>query len=170
MRLGRLHLPAAGAASLAMALSGCAALGPSSASLASARAPSPHTLALIGAPTSSTEREARLAANDDEPLNPKAVRAAFWGGVITGSVGTAMTLGFGTAGAVAANRLDDGYSEGLTYDERDKLVSRGEAYNALAITGAALMVTGLTVAAITYAIDATRCGPLRQKREGCTPQ
>ena len=159
----------------------CASFGthantPSSLGFGSANAqmgpslPSADTLALMGPPTSETERDARIdAASGDKPLNEKAIRGAFWGGVITGSFGGALSLGFGIAGASASNRLADDYAQGVSYADRDQRVSRGETYNALAVTGAALLVTGVAISAITYAIDATRCGPLRQKREGCTP-
>ena len=128
-----------------------------------------ETLALIGPPTSETEREGRLRAAD-QPLNPRAIKAAFWGGVIAASVGGALTLGSGIAGASASNRLAEGFDEGLTYSQRDDQAARGEIYNALTTTGASLAVTGMAIAAITYAVDATRCGPLRQKRADCEPQ
>lgn len=127
------------------------------------------TLALMGPPTSETEREGRLSAAD-KPLNPRAIKRAFWGGVLAASVGGALTLGFGAAGASASKRLAGDFDEGLTYSERDDGIARGEAYNALTITGATLTITGIALAAIAYAVDATRCGPLRQKREDCPPQ
>lgn len=124
--------------------------------------------ALLGAPASNTEREARLdAADDDGELNEKALTGSFWGGVIVGSVGAAGAVGFGVAGAVTTNQLEDGYREGMSQQERDDLVDRGETFNALAITGATLAVTGLAVAAIAHGIDATRCGPRARKRDRC---
>jgi hypothetical protein len=155
--------------SLALLGPGCSSLGGVQMNASTAGLPSPHTLALMGGPTSETEREARLDAASEKPLNPKAIKGAFWGGLITGSVGGVMAIGFGAAGGVAANKLADSYADGINYADRDSMVSRGETYNDLAKVGAALMVTGFAVAAITYAIDATRCGPMRQKREGCTP-
>ena len=168
MKRHTLGLQALAWASLAFAPS-CASSPHAQLGVSRAAAIPPSTLALMGAPTSETEREGRISAAD-KPLNPKAVKSAFWGGIITGSVGGAMTLGFGAAGAVTSNRLTDSFGDGLTYDDRDARVSRGETYNALAITGASLFVTGMAVAAITYAVDSTRCGPMRQKRESCTPQ
>src|SRR5690606_22197122 len=50
---------------------------------------SDHTLALVGAPTSDTERqgrEARETREDDGHINEKAVEGAFWTGVVAGSV------------------------------------------------------------------------------------
>ena len=99
--------------SLVLLTTGCSSLGGTQMSVRSASLPSPHTLALMGAPTSETEREARLDAASDKPLNPKAIKGAFWGGLITGSVGGVMAIGFGAAGGVAANKLADSYADGV---------------------------------------------------------
>jgi hypothetical protein len=144
-------------------------MNPTSHALTSARVVPSSTLALMGPPSSDTEREGRIAAAD-EPLNPRAIKGAFWGGVIASAFGGAMTVGFGAAGSVASNKLADEFDAGITRADQESMASRGETYNALAVTGASLLVTGLAVAAITYAVDATRCGPLRQKRETCTPK
>ncbi len=123
--------------------------------------------ALVGAPRSETEREGRLSAADDDQPNGAALQGAFWGGVIVGSAGAATAVGFGIGGAVTSKQIEDGYQDGTSVEERDKLVDRGKAFNTVAITGASLAITGLAVAAIAHAIDQSRCGPRRRKREGC---
>lgn len=129
---------------------------------------SEHTLALMGPPSSETEREGRLEHQKPD-INEKAVEGAFWGGVVAGSVGTAMAVGFGAAGQVTSGTVADAYDDGVTLERRDELVQRGETFNALAITGAAIGVTGLAIAAITYGIDRTRCGRMRRKKDDCQP-
>ena len=158
----------------ALALAAGALVAPGCAMLGGTNSTGPRAqvrigdFALLGAPTSDSEQEGRLAHADKGELNEKALTGSFWGGVIVGSVGGAAAVGFAAAGAAATDKIADGYGEGISVERRDELVSRGGAYNGIAITGATLAITGFAVAAIAHGIDASRCGPRRRKRDGCT--
>ena len=87
----------------------------------------------------------------------------FW----TGMLGTGGTIGFGVAGKLTEDKLEDGYEDGLTRAEERKLIDRGDTYNSLMIGSAAVGLVGLGVAALVYGIDYTRCGPLAPKKRRC---
>lgn len=95
-------------------------------------------------------------------------KAAFLGGVVASAVGGAMAIGFGAAGQVTENQLDDGYNEGLTRTEESDLRDRGKAFNGVTIGGAALAIAGLTLTAIVLGIDHRKCGTLiKSRRKEC---
>ncbi|MEM6290936.1 MAG: hypothetical protein AAGA54_06705 [Myxococcota bacterium] len=104
-----------------------------------------------------------VRADDDEDAQRKR-KAAFIAGVIASAVGGAVAIGFGAAGQVTENRLDDAYRDGLTREEEQGFQDRGEAFNGVAIGGSALAVVGLSVTAIVVGIDYTKCGSLMKKR------
>jgi hypothetical protein len=142
----------------------------------SARSVDTRTLEMLEPGSSDTEREARRdhaereARAGDDPPSDAAIKGSFWTGVIAGSIGGAMAVGFGTAGAVTTGQVEKGFEDGTTVADHDAAVSRGETFNALTITGIAVGVVGLGVAAIAAGIDRTRCGPLKREKTGCTPR
>lgn len=108
-----------------------------------------------------------IDASDDLGDTDKAQRgrkAGFVAGVIATALGGGMAVGFGAAGQIAENQLDDAYREGVNRSDEAQLQDRGEAFNAVAITGAALTVVGLGVTAIILGIDHRECGELIKKR------
>lgn len=135
----------------------------------------------VYAASTELEREALLDAlpaaapegsdEGDSADQKKLTPALFWTGIIVGSVGTAVSVGSGIAGEVAERRLNDGYSEGISRDRRDRLSTAGDRANTLSIAGAVLGVVGFTTAIVVYGVDWNRCGPvLRAKgreRRGC---
>ncbi|MCR9161742.1 MAG: hypothetical protein ACE37F_36220 [Nannocystaceae bacterium] len=116
-----------------------------------------------GAPLPSDDDD--LDDGDDAQRKRKGV---FVAGVIASALGGAMAVGFGAAGQITEKRLDDGYREGLTRAEEADFRDRGEAFNTVAITGAALAVVGLGVTAIVLGIDHRKCGDLiKRRRQEC---
>lgn len=95
-------------------------------------------------------------------------KAALVGGVVASALGGAMAIGFGAAGQITENQLNDGYSEGLTRTEESDLRDRGQAFNGVAIGGAVLAVAGLALTAIVLGIDHRKCGNLlKARRKEC---
>jgi hypothetical protein len=113
----------------------------------------------VGKPIAGSDDD--LSGGDDGQGKRKAL---FITGVVASSLGGAMAIGFGAAGQITENQLDDGYSDGLTRSEESDLRDRGEAFNTVAITGAALAVVGIAVTAIVLGIDHRKCGNLMKKR------
>lgn len=114
------------------------------------------------------ERDVRLetGSRKSETLTP----TLFWSGIAVGTIGAVGGISFGVLGFVTKNELNDAYTQGsgLTVDERDKLVSRGELYNGLTIGLTALSVLGYALAIVTYGVDWNRCGPLVEKKRRCS--
>lgn len=95
-------------------------------------------------------------------------KALFITGVVASALGGAMAVGLGAAGQITENQLDDGYNEGISRSEESDLQDRGEAFNTVAITGAALAVVGIGLTAIVLGIDHRKCGTLiKKRREEC---
>lgn len=113
------------------------------------------------------ERDVRLDTGG-EAKNEKLTPALFWTGIIAGTVGAVGGIGFGAAGYASKQQLNKGYeSGGLSVEDRDGLVSRGEAFNASAIAFTTLAVLGYSLAVVAYGVDWNRCGPLVHKKRRC---
>jgi hypothetical protein len=109
------------------------------------------------------EREGRDTSLDGSaPKKRDVTPPLLWTGVALASVGAVGTIGFGIAGRVTQEKIDDGFDEGMTRAELDDLESRGETWNALAITSASIGIAG-----VVYGVDYTRCGPLAPKKRRC---
>jgi hypothetical protein len=105
---------------------------------------------------------------DDGDKAQRRRKGVFVGGVVASALGGAMAVGFGAAGQITENQLDDGYNDGLTRSEEADFRDRGEAFNTVAITGAALAVVGLGITAIVLGIDHHKCGDLiKRRRKEC---
>jgi hypothetical protein len=129
-----------------------------------------HPTLALGTMDERTTFETAPEASDehrDDDGRAKATPALFWTGVALGGLGTAGTLGFATAGKVVERKIDDGYDDGFSSARHDELESRGETWNALAITSLSVGLVGLVLAATVYGIDYTRCGPLAPTRRRC---
>ena len=143
---------------------GCAAIQPTA--VASVDLERPEMRSFAVAQMTELERDVRLdtGSRKGEKLTP----ALFWSGITMGTIGAVASIGFGVAGFVTNNELKDGYDSGeLGLAERDDLVRRGDTFNTLAITGAAVAVIGYALALITYGVDWNRCGPLAEKKRKC---
>ncbi len=105
-----------------------------------------------------------LGANDREKDDQRKRKAAFLGGVVTSVVGGALTVGFGAAGQITENQINDGYAEGFSRSEESDLQDRGQAFNRVAIGGAVLAVAGLAFTAVVLGIDHRKCGELIKSR------
>ena len=110
-----------------------------------------------------------LAASSDDDLKDeddaqRKRKALFIAGVAASALGGAMAIGFGAAGQITENQLDKGYGDGLTRAGEADFRDRGEAFNGVAIGGAALAVVGLGLTAIILGIDHRECGTLIKKR------
>ncbi|RMG93675.1 MAG: hypothetical protein D6705_17985 [Deltaproteobacteria bacterium] len=128
-------------------------------------APALYTASM--AETTRFERTTRRPGPDDPPRHPKATVAVFATSATVGIVGALGALGFGIAGAALNPKLDDGFEKGLSVDEEDQIRNRGELYNDLAVGFGVAGLVGLGIAAITYGVDYTRCGPLAPKKRRC---
>jgi hypothetical protein len=150
---------------LALVAGGCASLAPQRVAVDISR-PELQSFGTVRGLTQ-LERDARLDTTSNEAKREPTV-PVFWSGIAVGTLGTIGVTGFGIAGNVAKNRLNDVYADGgATVDERDRQRNRGELWNTLAITSAALMVVGFAAAAISYTIDWNRCGPLVENKRRC---
>ncbi|EDM77063.1 hypothetical protein PPSIR1_19509 [Plesiocystis pacifica SIR-1] len=148
--------------SMASTSGGCALLG-EGASAGTATAVDLDAPVLDGfavASMTDLERDVRIETGkpDRKPVTP----ITFWTGIGLGAAMSAASIGFGVAGYVAKNDLADAYAgdASLTEEQRDDLVSRGEAYNTTAATTAAFAAMGFAMALVSYAVDWNRCGPL----------
>ncbi|MGH1341384.1 MAG: hypothetical protein ACRBN8_07535 [Nannocystales bacterium] len=109
-----------------------------------------------------------LSDGSDTDRDQRRRKGAFVGGVVASALGGAMAIGFGAAGQITENQLDDGYNEGLSRNEESDLRDRGKAFNGVAIGGAALAVAGLALTAIVLGIDHRKCGELiKSRRKEC---
>jgi len=146
----------------------CAATG--CATAATATRPRPLGPALYTgsmAQTTRYERTHRRPGPDDPPRHPNASVAVFATSAAIGAVGVLGAIGFGIAGAALNPKLDDGFDDGLSVAEEDRIRDRGALFNDLALGFGVAGLVGLSVAAITYGVDYTRCGKLAPKGRGC---
>lgn len=166
MRAASLWTPTASiVVALALIGSGCASLGPQAVAVDISR-PELQSFGTVRSLTA-LERDARLETSSPEREREPTV-PVFWSGIAIGTLGTIGMTGFGIAGGVAKNRLNDIYDDGgATQDERDRIRDRGDLWNTLTITSAALMVIGFAASAISYTIDWNRCGPLAENKRRC---
>jgi hypothetical protein len=117
----------------------------------------------------SLERDAGIDTRSDR-RSREVTPPLFWSGIAVGTLGAVGTIGFAVAGRVNKDRFNELYSNGTaSRDELQHIRDRGELWNALTITSAALMAIGYTVAIVTYGVDWNRCGKLAPKKRGCRP-
>lgn len=150
-----------------VASTGCASIGPVEASRPRAATFDPRLDFAVTRGDTALENEVRVSSRDDGEKKKEITPALFWTGVILGSIGTVGLAGFGGAAEFQEAQLRNGYEDGITSDRADGLVSRGETYNALAITSATVGVIGWTLAVIVAGIDYSRCGPMAPKSRKC---
>jgi hypothetical protein len=163
----------AGLTASTLVSSGCVGLG----SASSATSPSagfglidlerPEMRQFPVASMTDMERDVRLETSDRrrEKLTP----TLFWTGIGLGTLGAVGGVAFGVAGYVAKRQLTDSYDAGISLDDRDALVSRGQAFNGVAIAMTTIAVFAYSLAIVTYGVDWNRCGPLvaKSKKRGC---
>lgn len=114
------------------------------------------------------ERDVRIETGSRDGGKKPITPALFWTGIGVGTLGAVGGVAFGVLGYTTKQQLNDGYSgDGLTVEERDDLVKRGEAFNAVALAGSAIAVLGYALAIVTYGADWNRCGPLAPKKRQC---
>ena len=147
---------------LAVALSACAA---SSRTPVRTIDPSLH-VGTMGA-QNRFEREMRRPVDTSAPPATKATPVLFWTGATLAVVGAAGTIGFGVAGNLMNNKVENGFDGEFTNEEFDRYQDRGNAFNKATIGSAVVGLVGLSIAAIVYGIDYTRCGPLAPARRQC---
>ena len=98
-----------------------------------------------------------------------ATHAVLWTGVVLASLGGAGLIGFGSASYATDSKLSRGYAEdGLTRDEADTLINRGEALNTATIISASVGLLGALMAVTAYGVEYTNCGPLAPKSRRCS--
>ncbi|MEZ4384442.1 MAG: hypothetical protein R3A79_24145 [Nannocystaceae bacterium] len=131
-----------------------------------------HVVPVLAAKTSVEAPPPADASSDDgapRAGRTTATHAVLWTGVVLASLGGAGLVGFGAAGIATNNRLDRGLlEEGITRDERQKLVDRGETLNTATIVSASVGLLGALMAVTAYGIEYTNCGPLAPKRRRCS--
>lgn len=163
----------AGLTASTLVTSGCAGLGlatsgsSASAGLGLVDLDRPEMRQFAVASMTDMERDVRLETSDrgGEKLTP----ALFWTGIGLGTLGAVGGVAFGVAGYVTKRQVTDGYAAGTTLEERDALVSRGEALNGVSIAMTTVAVFAYALAIVTYGVDWNRCGPLvaKSKRRRC---
>ncbi len=155
------------AGALLVSVAGCAGISsPGAASHVDLEAPVMRQFAVAN--MTDMERDVRIETGSRS--NKKQVTPAlFWSGIGLGTLGAVGGLGFGVAGYVTKNRLNDGYYDGsgLTVAEQEELIRNGELFNTLALTFTALSVIGYAVAIVAYGVDWNRCGPLAENKRRC---
>jgi hypothetical protein len=155
----------AGLTATMLVSSGCVGLGSGSpsATVGLVDLDRPEMQGFAVASMTDIERDVRLETTDKrrEKLTP----ALFWSGIALGTVGAVGGIAFGTAGYLNKRELTDGYASGITMDDRDALVSRGQTFNSLAVAMSTIAVLGYALAIVTYGVDWNRCGPLVIKNE-----
>ncbi len=100
----------------------------------------------------------------DEDSAQRKRTGVFIASVVASALGGATAIGFGAAGQITENQLDDGYRDGISRQEEKDFQNRGKAFNSVAIGGAALAVIGLGITAIVLGIDHRKCGTLIKAR------
>jgi hypothetical protein len=159
----------AGLTAAALVSTGCAGLGGASgpgagvgAGVAAVDLDRPEMRQFAVANMTELERDVRIETGDRkyEGLTP----ALFWTGITVGTATTAGAIVFGVLGFTTKKQLNSGYEgDGLTLDERDRLVSKGEGYNTAAVALTTVAVISYALAIVTYGVDWNRCGPLVRK-------
>lgn len=162
-----------------VAAMGCAATGPTHLSTA------PDPASLWGAkvhrtafedPTAAEPAPAPIAGPTPRPVDDNSDsddaqrkrNGLFWGGIATTAFGGALFLATGIGGRVTQGQLQNRYEDAdLTYADEDKLRKRGDVFNALAVTGAALALVGGVLAIVTYGVDHGKCGTIAKRRTDC---
>jgi hypothetical protein len=148
-----------------LASSGCVGLGQTSTSTAAfVDIDRPELRGFAVASMTDMERDVRLetGTRKRENITPP----LFWTGIAVGSIATAGAVTFGVLGFTTKRDLQSGYEgDGLTVDERDDLVSRGQTFNSLTVAMTTIAVLGYALALVTYGVDWNTCGPLARKRE-----
>ncbi len=97
-----------------------------------------------------------------------ATHAVLWTGVVLAAVGGAGLIGFGSASYATDSKLSRGYAEdGLTRDEQQTLIDRGEGLNTATIISASVGLLGALMAVTAYGVEYTNCGPLAPKSRRC---
>jgi hypothetical protein len=159
----------AGLTATMLVSSGCVGLssGSASAGVALVDLDRPEMQGFAVASMTDMERDVRLETSDKrrEKLTP----ALFWTGIAVGTVGAVGGVAFGVAGYVTKRQLNDEYEAGLTVDDRDAIISRGQAFNGVAIAMTTVAVLAYSLAIVTYGVDWNRCGPLvlKSKKRRC---
>ena len=109
--------------------------------------------------------------NNDNGTSGKrvtATHAVLWTGIVLASLGGAGLLGFGATGLATDRKLRRGYDEdGLSHEEQDTLIKRGEAMNTATIISASVGLLGALIAVTAYGVEYTKCGRLAPKRRRC---
>ena len=151
----------------ALLVSGCAGLAsPGASSHVDLESPALRQFAVAN--MTDMERDVRLetGTRTNKPLTP----TLFWTGIGLGTLGAIGGVGFGVAGFVTKNQLNDAYDTGggVTVDEQERLVENGQTFNTLAISFTTLAVLGYAMAIVTYGVDWNRCGPLAEKKRRCS--
>ncbi|HFE44840.1 MAG TPA: hypothetical protein ENJ18_04990 [Nannocystis exedens] len=131
-----------------------------------------HVVPVLAARTSiETNSEPAASDNDNNNRSGKrvtATHAVLWTGVALASLGGAGLLGFGATSLATDRKLSRGYEEdGLTHDEQDTLIKRGEAMNTATIVSASVGLLGALIAVTAYGVEYTKCGRLAPKRRRC---
>ncbi|MCA9660918.1 MAG: hypothetical protein KC486_21425 [Myxococcales bacterium] len=131
-----------------------------------------HVVPVLAAKTSvETPPPAAEAPSDDasRPRRTTATHAVLWTGVVLASLGGAGLVGFGAAGLATNRKLDKGLlEEGISRDDRQTLVDRGETLNTATIVSASVGLLGALMAVTAYGVEYTNCGPLAPKRRRCS--
>jgi hypothetical protein len=156
-----------GLTALTLVASGCAGLvTPGGAGLRMVDLDRPEMQQFPVAGMTQLEIDARIETGKRE--RPKLTPALFWTGLTVGTIGAVGAVSFGVAGFVTKNQLNSGYADGgMTIEQRDALVTRGDTYNTATMAMTAAAVLGYALAIVTYGVDWNRCGPLVHKARRC---
>jgi hypothetical protein len=156
------------AAALLLSVSGCAGvITPGASGHVDLDSPAMRSFAV--ASMTDLERDVRIETGSRKPTGKPVTPPLFWTGIGLGTVGAVGAIGFGVAGLMAKNDLNNAYYDGsgLTRSEQERLVERGETFNTMTYTFVAVSVIGYALALVAYAVDWNRCGPLAEKRRRC---
>ncbi len=120
------------------------------------------------APATSDTSDTSDTDNGRSGKRVTATHAVLWTGVVLASLGGAGLIGFGATGLATDRKLIRGYEEdGLTHEEQDTLIERGEAMNTATIISASVGLLGALIAVTAYGVEYTKCGRLAPKRRNC---
>lgn len=145
---------------------GCGSLGAEFSSVHAVDLEQPQMQQFAVAAMTDLERDVRIESSDRkrEKLTP----VLFWSGIAVGTAASVGAIAFGVLGFVTKGKLASGYEDGgMTVDERDQLVNRGEAYNTTAVVMTSVAVISYALSIVTYGVDWNRCGPLVEKKRRC---